>query len=218
MQRPMVFIESTQRLVFLGLAKELGEDVDGLEVVGDLTAGGQVQLTFLQETERVGQLHIAELAPAHHLQQEGLGLEQEGAVVADVVDDVEGLLAGGFSQAPPELLQPEHPGLGWAQHHDGVDLGQVEAFVEHVHTADDVELSLAQFLKRSGSGRAVGSGVDGDGSQAVMTEVGSHEVGVGLGAAEGYGAAAAVLVVLFEGVGGAALGGHGAGEGFGVEA
>ena len=32
-----------------------------------------------------------------------------------------------------------------------------------------------------------------------MTKVGSHEVGVGLGAAESHGAAAAVEVELFEG-------------------
>jgi hypothetical protein len=50
--------------------------------------------------------------------EEGLGLEQEGAVVADVVDDGELLVGGGLPEAAAELLEPEDAGLGGAEHED----------------------------------------------------------------------------------------------------
>jgi len=104
-----------------GDPREGAEDVDGLDLVGDEAAG--------------------EFLAAGLEAEEGLGLQQEGPVVADVVDDRELLAARGLAEAAAELLEPEDARLGGAEHEDGVELGEVEAFVEDVHGTDDVELA-----------------------------------------------------------------------------
>jgi len=63
------------------------------------------------------------------------GLQQERAVVADVVDDGELFVVRGLPEAAAELLEPEDAGLGGPEHEDGVELREVEAFVEDVHGA-----------------------------------------------------------------------------------
>jgi hypothetical protein len=71
-----------------------------------------------------------------------LGLQEEGPVVADGVDDGELLVVLRLAEAPAELLEPQDPGLRGPQHEGGVELGEIEALVEDVHRADDVELAL----------------------------------------------------------------------------
>ena len=85
----------------------------------------------------------------------------------------------------PNCCSQTNAGLGRAQHHDGIELRQIEPLVEHVDGADDVELArlseLFEGVRARGGGRP---GVDGDGSHAVAVEVVGHEVGVALRDAE----------------------------------
>src|SRR5207249_10472218 len=54
-------------------------------------------------------------------------------LLADEVQDGEACLAGCVAQAPAELLEEHRDALGWPEEQDGVDVGDVEAFVEHVN-------------------------------------------------------------------------------------
>ena len=78
------------------------------------------------------------------------------------------LVVVGLAEAAAELLEPEDARLRGAQHEDGVELGEVEALVEDVHGADDVELARRELLERLGPrGRGVAR-VDGHGAQALL--------------------------------------------------
>ena len=105
-------------LAVRGDADQAAEDVDRLELVGDEAAGGDLDRALpgaLQEVE--------DLLASGREAEEGLGLQQEGPVVADVVDDGEVLVVGRLAEAAAELLQPEDARLRGAQHQDGVELG-----------------------------------------------------------------------------------------------
>lgn len=121
-------------------------------------------------------------------------------MVADEVDDFQDLAVGGLAQAAAELLEPDDPRLRGPEHQDGVQLREVQAFVEDVHGADDVELARGQHLQGLRAGRRRFAGVDGDGAAAVIAQVRGHEVGMALRDAEGQDPAAAARVELLEGV------------------
>ena len=70
-------------------------------------------------------------------------------MVANEVDHRQGVLAVVAAQAAAQLLEEHDRGLGRAQHQDRVDLRHVEAFVEHVDRADDLQLARAQLLHRA---------------------------------------------------------------------
>lgn len=112
-------------------------------------------------------------------------------MVADEVDDRQPLLAGGGAQAAAELLEEDHGRLGGAQHQHAVHAGQVDALVEHVDRADDLQLAVAEAVERFGPGCGGGARVDGCGGDALLVEEGGHVVGVGDRAAEGEGACGA---------------------------
>ena len=67
-------------------------------------------------------------------------------MVADEVDHRQGILAVTAAQAAADLLEEHDGGLGGAQHQYRVNLRHVEAFVEHVDRADDLQLTSAQLL------------------------------------------------------------------------
>lgn len=117
--------------------------------------------------------------------QQRRGLVEEDAVVADVIDDFQGLVDLRLAQAATELLQPQDLRCGRAQHEDGVDVGQVDALVEHVDGEDDVELTDAKSLEGGGARGAAVTGMYGDGIDAGLAEVLAHEVGMHLGTVEG---------------------------------
>ena len=121
-------------LAVRGDADQALQDVDRLELVGDEAAGGDLDRAFSGSFQQV-----EDFLAAGREAEERLGLQQEGAVVADVVDDGELLVVVRLAEASAELLEPEDPRLRGAQHEDGVELGEVEALVEDVHRADDVE-------------------------------------------------------------------------------
>ena len=80
--------------------------------------------------------------------QQGFRFVEERPVVADVVDHRQGLVdTRRLPETATKLLQPEDFRFGRAQHEDGVDVGQVDAFVEHVDGEDDVELAAAETVK-----------------------------------------------------------------------
>src|SRR4051812_28064688 len=89
-----------------------------------------------------------------------LRLQQERAVVADVVDDLQDLVVRGLAQAAAELLQPDDPRLGGAEHQHRVQLREVEPLVEDVHGTDDVQLAGREQLEglRTRGGRLAGMG------------------------------------------------------------
>ena len=117
-----------------------------------------------------------------------------------------------------ELLEPEDARLRGPQHEDGVELGKVQALVEDVHGADDVQPALRELVQRLGPGGARRARVDGHGAPAVLPQEVGHEVRVALGDTEGQGAGPAALVELLEGVSGPGLGGDVSGELLLVEA
>ena len=73
-------------------------------------------------------------------------------------------LPGRLPQTSAELLEPENLRLRGPQHHHRVERRQVDAFVEHVHAKDDVQVAGGQALEGCGSRRRRGAGVDGYGS------------------------------------------------------
>src|SRR5205807_3195166 len=77
--------------------------------------------------------------------EECADLDEERFVVADVVDDREVLFPGGSAESATELLEPDNARFGWPEHHHCIDLRQIDAFVEHVHGADDVQVSSFQL-------------------------------------------------------------------------
>ncbi len=77
-------------------------------------------------------------------------------MVADVVDHRRWSFPVGDAEAAAELLQPEDAGLGGAQHHDGVDVGQVDALVEHVDREDDIEIAALSCSRRRARGALSG--------------------------------------------------------------
>src|SRR5690606_26453191 len=79
--------------------------------------------------------------------QQRTGLEQEAAVVADVVDHRQTLVAV-LAQAATELLQPDDLRFGGPKHHHRVDRRYVHALVEHVHGEDDLQVAGGQALQR----------------------------------------------------------------------
>jgi len=121
-------------------------------------------------------------------------------------------------QATAELLEPEDPRLRGPQHEDGVELGEVEALVEDVDRADDLEVAARQLLQRLRSGGRACAGLDGHRAQTLLLEEVGHEVRVALRDAEGQGAGAAALLELVVGVSGSGLGRDVAGELLLVEA
>jgi hypothetical protein len=138
-------------------------------------------------------------------------------VVADVVDDLQDLVVRGLAQASAELLQPDDPRLGGAEHQHRVQLREVEPLVEDVHGADHVQLAGREELERLRTRGGRLARMDGDRLAAVRPEVLGHEVGMALGDAEGHRPGAAALVELLEGVGRARVHGEARGEGVLVE-
>jgi hypothetical protein len=70
--------------------------------------------------------------------EECLGFDQEGPMIANVVNDVEVGFSLSHSQAPSKLLKPNDSRLSGTKHHDGINLGEVNPFVEKVHRKDDI--------------------------------------------------------------------------------
>ena len=139
-------------------------------------------------------------------------------MVSDVVDDGEALFPRGFAEATAELLHPQEARFGRAEHHDGVDVREVEALVEDVDGEEDVELARSEPFEGLGSRVGAFAGVDRGGAESLGSEVLLHEVRVSLGAAEGEGPRSSVFAVLLEGVFGSLLGGDGVRERLLVEA
>lgn len=117
---------------------------------------------------------------------------EEHAVVADEIDDGEGVLSVGLAEAAAELLQEDDGGLGGAEHHDAVDGLDVHALVEHVDRADRVEGAVAQGLEGELAIVAVRLGVHAGDALAVGVQPGAHVLGVGDRAAEHQRAGAGV--------------------------
>lgn len=99
-------------------------------------------------------------------------------MVADEVDDLKILLAVAAPQPTPELLQEDHRRLRGSQHQDGVHRWHVEAFVEDVHRAHDVEVTRLQPRDRGMPGCAGLAAVDRHRPDAPHSELLRHEVRV----------------------------------------
>ena len=130
-------VPDAQGFGFFGEPKEGAQDVDGFELVGDFASGGQLELAFLELLEGVGELSVVVAIKKRQR------LQNKRSVVSDVVDDGQALFALGESEASAELLGPQDSGLGGAEHHDRVEGGEVDAFVEGIDGEDDVELAIA---------------------------------------------------------------------------
>ena len=87
-------------------------------------------------------LEVLDQAPlrqtGHHLKE--LIEAELLPVPSDEVEDEARFLARRQPQSAPELLLEEHRALRRPQEEQGVDVGQVDAFVVQVAGADDLEL------------------------------------------------------------------------------
>ncbi len=108
--------------------------------------------------------------------------------LADEVEDGEALLFVAAAQPAAELLEEQGGALGGAQEQDGVDVGDVDAFVEEVDAEEDAELAGGEIAERGGALGFGGGGGDGAGAQAGALELLRHEVRVALVDAEAEGA------------------------------
>ena len=204
-------------VVVLGEAGQLGEHVDGFGFDLDRAAVWQLKLTGLNQGQGAAGRYVASSEG-----DERLGLGEEAPVVADEVDDGEGVLLGLLSvaEAASELLEEDDGRLGRPQHQDRVDVGEVHAFVEDVDGADGFELAGPQAVEAAGAGGGRGAAVHCSSGDSVAAEVVRHEVGVRDGAAEHEGAPLLlrrVIAVGCEGLSGARLGADVLGQGVGVE-
>ena len=92
----------------LAVSGQGAEDVDDREVVRHEAARCDLDGTLGGSSDE-----FAKGLGAERQIEEGLGLDEEGAMVADGVDDGELLFRCRLAQAPTELLQPEDARLGW---------------------------------------------------------------------------------------------------------
>ncbi len=74
-------------------------------------------------------------------------------MIADVVYDDQVALLGRAPQSPTKLLHPDYCRLGWAQHQNGIDFRNVNAFVEHVDSEEDVQFTGLQAFKGANTRR-----------------------------------------------------------------
>ncbi len=181
--------------------RDAAQDVDELDVVGGGTARWQAEVTGPHSPQHLVSAGLA--SPAEG--EQSPWLDEEAAVVADEVNYRQGVLAATAAQTTAQLLKEHDRGLGGAQHQDRVDLWHVEAFVEHVDRADNLQLARAQLLHRADTRRTSGAAVYGNRGDAVAAEELSREVGVGDGDAERDGATTALAAPDVESMLGAFL-------------
>ena len=99
-------------------------------------------------------------------------------MVADEVDDGDGLLALGGAQAATELLQEDHARLGRPEHHHAIDARHVHAFVQHVDGAEHVQLPALERLQRRLAIVRSLAAEDRVHAQPPLAQPRTHEVGV----------------------------------------
>ncbi len=97
-------------------------------------------------------------------------------MVADEVDDHQPLFAGLHAQAASELLEEHDRRVGRPQHEDGVESGQVDAFVEEVDREDDVEIAGIEPLESTTTIGAARTAMNGDGAHVMLVEERRHEL------------------------------------------
>jgi hypothetical protein len=123
--------------------------------------------------------------------------EPEPAVgVADEVEHGQAGLAGFAAQAAAELLEEEGRALGRTEEEDGVDAGNVDAFVEQILREHHVDRGGAEVPQRGVANGLGGLGIDGDRGDALAREERRHELRVGDRDAEPEGAHGARVVDL----------------------
>ena len=145
-------------------------------------AGGEARELLLDGFAKLGAGAAAE-------QSAETAVEAELAVgPANEVEHGQAALALVEPEAAAELLQVEGGALGGAQEEHGVDFGDVDALVEHVHGEEGAELAATQLLDHRGAFAERGVAGDAGGGQALLVEKGGHELGVFDGDAEAEGA------------------------------
>ena len=107
--------------------------------------------------------------------------------LADEVEHRQHRLSFRPPQPPPELLEKDGGALRRPEHENGVDLRQVDAFVEEIHGEDGSKLPLPQSRKRRTPFVSWRSGVECHGLVPEAGELSGHEVGVGDARAESEG-------------------------------
>ena len=143
---------------------------------------------------------------------------QKGPVISDVVDHVKMRLCIQFSQPSAELLEPQDPRFGGAQHEDRVDRRHVDALVQDIDGKDDVEFAVAQLFERSGSWIRVCVGMNGGGPQACVAKEIAHEIRVASRGAKAKGPVSTSGSELVQSILCPGLGGESVRQRFGVEA
>jgi hypothetical protein len=118
---------------------------------------------------------------------QGLGLVQETVVIADEVEHHQLFLALGFAQATAELLQEKDLRFRRPEHQHRVDRRQVNTFAEQVHREDHLQPPVRQLRKRVTPAH-LRSGIDGRSSDAGLSKLHGHVLGVANRNAERQGA------------------------------
>ena len=142
-----VTVERGELFSVARLADQGSQDVENLQIIGHLAARGEFDQLILESLKCYPQCAVA----CVRLKQRA-HLGQEGAMIADIINDGEMGLVGGSAQASAQLLQPDHGAFGRAQHEHRVDRGHINAFVEHIDREDDIEVAVFEGLQRAGPG------------------------------------------------------------------
>ena len=106
-------------------------------------------------------------------------------VLAHKIKDKAGVFARGQPQPATNLLLEDHGALCGSQQKHGIRLGNINAFIEDVATANHLEDSVAQLLNRFGP-RLLGiSPAQGNCNQARLSKATRHELSVSHADAKG---------------------------------
>jgi hypothetical protein len=109
----------------LGLSRDpetSPEDVHGLELGRDFTAGRKLKLSFLETVEGQSDLTVSLLEA-----EEGLGLQEKRLVICVAIDDGEPLFSLGLPEATAEQPHPKKARFGRPHHHDRGNVRKVPA-------------------------------------------------------------------------------------------
>ena len=145
------------------------QHVQGLQFISHAASRRKLVFATLQGVKACDQRSVSGTGL-----QQGTRLGQEYPVVADIIDDLQNLVAG-FSQSSTQLLQEQDGAFGRAQHHHGADIRQIDAFVEHVDGKQDVDLAPVKLFQRGRARCRARFGMDGDGAETGGAEMLSHE-------------------------------------------
>ena len=150
----------------------LEDEVLRLPVEHDLTARRE-------EWEPLLNLSLEGAAGVSRQGSISLGEAELLALVADEVQHRQDSLRRRASEPTSELLEEDRCALGGAEHEDGVDVGDVEALVQHVDGEHRIDAARAEVVECRGTLASWRLTADRASRDSSFDELPSHVVGMG---------------------------------------